>query len=176
MLTPEEYHDNLPQWYVIHTRGRHEAKVEGVLRDQGLETFLPLVKVPSRRRDRKVILNLPLFPGYIFFHACVDHKIYLEVIRVKGVVRLLGNNGNLAPVPKETIEAIKTMIESDRPYFPHRFLKRGTQVRIIDGPLAGIVGIILDLSETKRKLVVSVELFRRAVAVQLEDDVVELYR
>jgi transcription antitermination factor NusG len=175
MLMPEEYPDSLPNWYVIHTRGRHEAKVEGALRDRGLKTFLPLVKVPSRRRDRKLILDLPLFPGYLFIHGNVDHKIYLEVIKVQGVVRILGANGNLTPVPQETVDSISTMIESGRPYFPHRFMKRGTWVRIIDGPLAGIVGFIVDRCEKKSKLVVSVELFRRAVAVQLEDDAVELY-
>jgi len=169
-------YESLPCWYVIHTRSRHEAKVEGALRDRGLKTFLPLVKVPSRRRDRKLILELPLFPGYFFIHASIDQKTYLEIIRVKGVVRVLSNNGNLSPVPQETIGSIKTMIESGRPYFPHRFLKRGTWVRILDGPLAGIVGIILERSEKKRKLVVSVELFRRAVAVQVDDDAVELYR
>jgi transcription antitermination factor NusG len=48
-------------------------------------------------------------------------------------------------------------------------------VHILDGPLAGIVGIILERSEKKRKLVVGVDLFRRAVAVQIDDDAVEPY-
>jgi transcriptional antiterminator NusG len=175
MSLSEVYYDRPPHWYVIHTRGRHEAKVEGALRDRGLETFLPLAKIPSRRRDRKLILELPLFPGYLFLHASVDQKTYLDIIRVSGVVRILGNNGNLSPVPQRTIDSLKTMTESDRPYFPYRFLKRGTWVRILDGPLAGIVGIILERSEKKRTLVVSVELFRRAVAVQIGDDAIEPY-
>jgi transcriptional antiterminator NusG len=175
MPISQTYSDNLPYWYVIHTRGRHEAKVEGALRDRGLKTFLPLVKVPSRRRDRKLILELPLFPGYLFVHARVDQKTYLEIVRVKGVVRILGNNGDLSPVPERTIDSLRTMVESDRPYFPYRFLKLGTWVHILDGPLAGIVGIILERSEKKRKLVVGVDLFRRAVAVQIDDDAVEPY-
>jgi transcriptional antiterminator NusG len=175
MSIAQAYYDSPPYWYGIHTRGRHEAKVERILRDCGLKTFLPLVKVPSRRRDRKIILDLPLFPGYLFVNASIDQKTYLDIIRVKGVVRILGNNGNLSPVPERTIDSLKTMTESDRPYFPYRFLQRGTWVRILDGPLAGIVGIILDRSEKKRKLVVSVELFRRAVAAQIEEDAVEPY-
>ncbi len=160
-------------WYVIHTRGRHEAKVEGLLGHKGLKIFLPRVTRPSRRQDRRLLIDLPLFPGYVFVQADLDQITYLSIIRVAGVVRILGVNGRLTPVPQETIDAIQAMIASGRPYQPHRFLSRGAWVRIIDGPLAGIVGFILNRHEKKRKLVVSVELFRRSVSVELEDDAVE---
>ena len=165
-----------PPWYVIHTRGRHEAKVEGLLGQKGLETFLPRVTLPSRRRDRRLLIDIPLFPGYLFVQADIDQLTYLNIIRVAGVVRILGVNGQLTPVPQETIDAIHAMILSGRPYHPHRFLTRGAWVRITEGPLAGISGIIVARREKKRKLVVSVELFRRSVAVELEDDAVEPLR
>jgi len=150
--------------------------VESILRQRGHETFLPRITLPARRRDRKVILNLPLFPGYLFINADMDQVTYLDVIRIKGVVRLLGVKGDLSPVPQEIIDSINAMIGSGRPCYPYRFIKIGTRVRILEGPLAGISGIVVHCREKKRKLVVSVELFHRAVAVELEDDAVEPYR
>ncbi len=162
-----------PAWYVIHTRSRHEAKVEAGLRQRHLEVFLPRVAVPSRRRDRKVILDLPLFPGYLFLFADLQTQAYEEVIRTAGVVRILGHNRQFVPVPAATVQAIQTTLASDRPYYPWRFLRRGTWVRIIDGPLTGVTGIVQECREKKRKLVISVDLFCRALAVELDDDAVE---
>ena len=67
------------------------------------------------------------------------------------------------------------MVASDRPYYPHRSLMRGKRVRVVEGPLAGVIGIIREETETKRKVIIEVELFHRAVAVELEDEAVELW-
>jgi transcriptional antiterminator NusG len=175
-LQSEYYQGDTLPWYAIHTRSHHEGKVECILKQRGHETFLPRITLPARRRDRKVTLNLPLFPGYLFIQSDIDPVTYLEVIRIKGVVRVLGVKDDLSPVPQEIIDSINSMIGSGRPCYPYRFLKIGTRVRILEGPLAGISGIVVHCREQKRKLVVSVELFRRAVAVELEDDAVEPYR
>jgi transcriptional antiterminator NusG len=159
-------------WYVIHAQTRKESEVETTLQRQGLEIFLPQVTVPSRRRDRKVSLRVPLFPGYLFINARLDTKIFHKIIKAHHVFRLLGN-GRPAPIPEAEVEAIKTIVSGDRPYYPWTFLEKGKRVRVIDGPLTGVEGIILEMREQKRRLVVSVELFRRSVAVELADDAVE---
>lgn len=160
-------------WYVIHTHSRHEVQVEMRLQQMGLEIFLPRIITPSRRRDRKVLLQLPLFPGYLFIHADLETAIYRDILKVQGVVRVLGVKGRLQPLPEATVESIRCLVASGRPYSSWPFLKKGRSVRIIDGPLTGVVGIVINRLEKKRKLVVSVELFRRAVAVELEDESVE---
>lgn len=162
-------------WYVIHTHSRHEARVELRLHHQGLEVFLPRVTTPSRRRDRKVLLQLPLFPGYLFIHADLDTTIYRDILNIPGVVRVLGVKGRVQPVPEETVKSILSLVDSGLPYVPWPFLQKGRLVRIIDGPLTGVVGIVINRLEKKRKLVVSVDMFRRAVAVELEDESVEPY-
>jgi len=159
-------------WYVIHTRSRHEAMVASALARQDLEIFLPCIRVPSRRRDRRVILSLPLFPGYLFCHSDLNPHTHLDIIRHPGVVRLLGVKGRAAPVPPETVESIRLMVAGDRPCYPWPFLSRGRRVRILDGPLTGAEGLILERRDKKRRLVVSVELFCRSVAVELAEDVV----
>jgi len=159
-------------WYVIQALTRKEIEVQTALRRQGLELFLPMAAVPSRRRDRKIILQQPLFPGYLFINVSLDTNIIHQVIKTHHVFRILGN-GRPAPIPEAEVEAIKAIVTGDRPYYPWRFLEKGKKVRIIDGPLAGVEGIILEMREQKRRLVVGVELFKRSVAVELEDDAVE---
>ncbi len=161
-----------PAWYVIHSRSRHEGQVETRLRKMGVEIFLPRVTVPSRRRDRRLLIEVPLFPGYLFMHSSLESGIFQEVVKIPGVVRILGNNGQKIPVPSETVESIRNIVESNRPYYSWPFLKEGGQVQIVDGPLAGTVGIILQRREKKRRLVVSVELFCRSMAVELADEMV----
>ncbi|MBI4642868.1 MAG: KOW motif-containing protein [Deltaproteobacteria bacterium] len=162
-------------WYVIQTQSRHEDKVETRLARHGLETFLPRVTYPSRRRDRQVILKAPLFPGYLFLHAELDPVTFHQVIKVDGIIRLLGN-GTPAPLSAEIVASIRSIVEGERPFYPWRYLEKGKQVRVIDGPLAGAVGTVVGKNEKKRRLVVAVELFKRSVAVELDDEAVEPWR
>ncbi|MBW1991619.1 MAG: hypothetical protein JRI59_05805 [Deltaproteobacteria bacterium] len=160
-------------WYVIQTRSRHEDRVAARLRRQDLEVFLPRITVPSQRRDRRVLLEMPLFPGYLFIHDDLKPSTYQWIIQLFGVVRILGANGVCTPVPEETVDSIRTMIVSGRPYKPWPFLEKGRRVRVMDGPLAGAIGTVVAARRRKRRLVISVELFRRAVAVELDDEALE---
>jgi transcriptional antiterminator NusG len=162
-----------PSWYVIHTGGNHETKVETNLQRIGLEIFLPRMAVFSRRRDRKKVLQVPLFPGYVFAHVQLSYETYCHIIRSPGVVRILGWNGRFYPVLEETIESIRIMLASQRSYYPWESLKRGQRVRIMEGPLSGAVGIVERINEKRRRLVVMVELLSRSVAVDLENEAVE---
>jgi transcription antitermination factor NusG len=161
-----------PAWYVIHAQTRKENEVELALRRQGLEIFLPRVTVPSRRRDRKVSLQVPLFPGYLFINARLDTKLMHQIIKAHHVFRLLGN-GRPAPIPEAEVAGIKAIVSGERPYYPWTFLEKGKRVMVIEGPLAGVEGIILQKREEKRRLVLSVDLFRRSVAVELDNEMVE---
>jgi len=136
---------------------------------------LPRITVCSRRQDRRLFLQMPIFPGYLFIRTVLDPRVYYEIIRHPGVVRLLGINGCPGTVPLEQVDSIKAIVASDRPYYPWAYLGQGRQVRIMEGPLAGTMGIILRRREKKQRLVVAVELFQRSVAVELEDEAVEPY-
>lgn len=163
-----------PAWYVIHARSRHEAKVELALRRKGIEIFLPKVIVRSRRQDRKLLINVPLFPGYLFVYTNLDYYGYREIFKVPGVVRLLGN-GSPIPVPEETVDSIRAIVESGKPSYPWPYLQTGNLVRVLDSPLAGTVGLILGRNNKKRRLIVPVALFQRSVAVQLDSEAVECW-
>jgi transcriptional antiterminator NusG len=164
-----------PAWYVVHARSRHEAKVEFALRQKEFKIFLPRISVRSRRQDRRRFLKVPLFPSYLFVYTVLEPFAFYEIIKLPGVVRLLGMNGRPGQVPPEQVESIRAIVESDRPYYPWVYLSQGKLVRILEGPLAGTIGMILRWREKQRRLIVAVELFQRSVAVELEDEAIEPY-
>jgi len=169
---PDEYGEK-PLWYVIHTCSRHEPKVEMGLSRKGLEVFLPKVTVRSRRRDRVQMLEVPLFPGYLFVHTELGDFDYYHILRQDGVVRILGIKGQYTPVPEDTVDSIRTLVSSGQPVFPWSKLVPGKRVRVVDGPLAGASGVILRLKEGKSRLVVGVELLGRSVCAELAEETVE---
>ncbi len=159
-------------WYVIQTHCRAESRVQAALQRKGLEVFFPQEAVPKLRRGRKVLLHLPLFQSYLFIHTRLDLTVVHQIIKVDGVLRFLGN-GDPAPVPPEQIESIRTIVNGDRQYYPWRYLEKGKKVRVIDGPMAGVVGTLIARKDKQRRLVVAVELFQRSVAVELDCEAVE---
>jgi transcription termination/antitermination protein NusG len=159
-------------WYVIQTHCRTESRVQLALERKGLEVFLPQMIVPKIRRGRKVLLPLPLFQGYVFVHTHLDTRVFHQIIKVDGVMRFLGA-GVPATVPPEQIESIQTIVDGERYYYPWRYLEKGKKVRVLDGPLAGVVGTLIARKDKQHRLVVSVELFQRSVAVELDCEAVE---
>jgi transcription antitermination factor NusG len=172
-LTPGEDHC---RWYVIATYNRHEMKVESTLERKGIESFLPRVTVSSRRRDRKLLIDVPLFPGYLFVHTDLNDWAYYNIIRHPSVVRILGSKRRCTEVPDETVTSIQRLLSSGQPIFPWAQLTPGKQVRVVEGPLAGAIGVILRSKQGKKRLVVGVEILGRSVCAELAEETVEAYR
>jgi transcription termination/antitermination protein NusG len=162
------------QWYGIYTKSQHEWKVADYLQGLPVEPFLPSVKSWSRRRDRRKIIQRPLFPGYLFIHCAMDKYLYIDVLNIPGVVRILGHGWPmLHTVPKEQIESIQVVLKKDIPisYFP--YLTEGSRVRVIDGPLTGAEGFILRTNSKKSKLIISVDILNRSVEIEIDSWTVE---
>ena len=116
-------------WYVLHTRSRFENVVNDGLTSKHLEVFLPKVLVKSRRRDRKVMIRTPLFPGYLFVKTDLSPFEHLEILKTVGAVRLIGNKDGPLPVIDETIDSLKIMIEAgNQAITTGRALKKGDRV------------------------------------------------
>jgi transcriptional antiterminator NusG len=160
-------------WYVVHTRSRHEAKVQSGLEARGLEVLLPRVTVRSRRRDRLQFLEMPIFPGYLFVYTDLSPWAYDGIIRHHGVVRILGSKGRCSPVAPETVASIQSVMASGRSFDPWPRLVPGRRVWVVAGPLCGAIGVIWRCKPGKRRLVVGVELLGRSIAVDLEEESVE---
>jgi transcription antitermination factor NusG len=129
------------QWFALYTCANHEARVAENLGFRLVEYFLPLFRSTRRWKDRRVHLELPLFPGYVFVRIAVRNRI--QVLQVPGVVRLVGFDGVPAVLPDEQINALKRALEAGLIAEPHPYLTVGRQVRIKGGPLQGQEGIVI---------------------------------
>ncbi|MCP5048827.1 MAG: transcriptional antiterminator, partial [bacterium] len=112
-------------WYVLHTKSRHESVVNDGLLKKSIEAFLPKVTVRSKRRDRKVTIRVPLFPGYLFVKTDLHPYSHLEVVKTVGAVRLIGNKQGPVPVADETVDSLQIMVESNHPVTTGHRLKAG---------------------------------------------------
>src|SRR5467141_2360947 len=93
------------RWYAAYTCANHEKRVREQLEQRSVELFLPVYETVRRWKDRRMQLQMPLFPGYVFVRmALVDR---LRVLQVPSVVRLVGFNGQLSALPDEEIEGLK---------------------------------------------------------------------
>src|SRR5262249_1245974 len=156
-------------WYALQTRPKNERKVEQLLRQKGYECFTPTYRSRRKWSDRTIAVDSPLFPGYVFCRF--SPSVLGKAISTQGVIRIVGFGGRHAEVAKEEIEALLLLIQSDYLREPWRYLPDGTPVLVETGPLAGAQGIICG-EENKRRLIVSVTLLQRSVAIQLDETTV----
>ena len=157
------------QWFALWVRSRFEQLVQDQLSARGFQVFLPTIRTWSRRGGRRHLIPVPMFPGYVFLHHAMDKHGYVEVLKARGVVRILGERWDrLAPVDDAEIASIQQLVTSEVNLLPHPYLREGHRVRIVDGPLNGLEGVLLQVKPGKGLLVVSVELLQRSVAVEVD--------
>lgn len=159
-------------WYALHTRPRHEKLIVQRLSDRGVETFLPLVTETHRWSDRKKTVQLPLFSCYVFAKFIPNRTERLNVLRVSGVLGLVGSSGEGSAIPDEQIDAVRTLVDSELPWTSHPFLKIGQRVRIRGGAMEGLEGILVSRSGSQT-LVISIDAIQRSLAVRVEGYQVE---
>ena len=155
-------------WYAIYTRSRHEQKVNDRLLRKKIETFLPLIERWSRRRDRRKRISLPLFPGYLFVRTPMDACTHLEILKTESVVQILGDNGKPVPVPDDQVCAIQTLTKNGTTVTSWPYLREGMRVRVVNGPLMGIEGFLLKTQPRKHRLILSVDLIKQSVSVEID--------
>ena len=153
------------RWFAAYTCANHEKRVREQLEQRSVETFLPVYETVRRWKDRRMRLQLPLFPGYLFVRMAVVDR--LRVLQVPGVVRLVGFNGQLAALPDEEIETLKKGLAGGVRAEPHPFLTAGRRVRVKTGPFEGSQGILLR-RKGKLRLVLSIELIMRSVMIDVD--------
>ena len=160
-------------WYCIHTRSRHEEAVYQRLSDKKFQAFLPKLEVWSKRKDRRKKIQKALFPGYLFVQETLNPRLGLEILKTPGVVKILGNEEGPVPVPDAQIESVKKILNGNAAVSPFPYLKEGQRVRVVDGPLKGCEGFLIKIKEEKEKLVISLDLLRRSVSVEIESASIE---
>jgi len=143
------------------------------LSDKKFQVFLPKLEVWSKRKDRRKKIQKALFPGYLFVYEILSPRLGLEILKTPGVVKFLGNETGPLPVPDAQIESVKKILNGKAAVSPFPYLKEGQLVRVVDGPLRGCEGFLIKIKEEKEKLVISIDLLRRSVSVEIESASVE---
>ena len=155
----------VPRWYAIYTRSRNEKKVSMELEERGLEHFLPLVPQLRNWKDRKKIVNMPSFPGYVFVNINISEKI--RVLRANGVVRFIEFNGSPSPIPDAQIEDVRQLLKYPDRVETASYFNCGDPVEITAGPFSGIRGKIIH-SRGKQRILVGIEIIQQAISVEID--------
>ena len=153
------------QWFALRVKSNFEKSVATIVRNKGFEEFLPLYHRRRRWSDRVKSVELPLFPGYVFCR--VDPTFRLPILTIPGALHFIGIGKELAAIEESEIAAIRTAVKSGLRTEPWAYLNVGQHVRLEDGPLAGLEGILIETRKEFR-VVVSVSLLQRSVAVEIE--------
>jgi transcription antitermination factor NusG len=153
------------RWYAVYTCANHEKQVATHLQARAVEHFLPLYASARRWKDRRVQLDLPLFPGYVFVRLSLRDR--LRVLQIPSVVRLVGFGGLPAALPDDQVAVLREGLAGQLRAQPHPFLTAGRRVRVIHGPLAGAQGIVRRKKGMVR-IILSLDLIMRSVAVELD--------
>jgi transcription antitermination factor NusG len=162
-----------PNWFAVTVKHQHERSVEGALAANGVDTFLPMYRSRRRWSDRSKDLDAALFPGYIFGRFAPGDRA--RVLRTPGVSSIVGFGGWPAPVTSREIDEIRAALASKLPIGPWPYPKPGDRVRIEAGPLRGIEGTLLR-DKAGLRLVLSVELLQRSLAVEVEAEMISPVR
>jgi transcriptional antiterminator NusG len=156
-----------PNWYAVYVKSRHEFVAFNELQHKRIEAFLPMIKRISQWKDRRKLIEYPLFPGYVFVKVPSYPGAFLEVLKTRGVVAFIAlEPGKPTPAAHEEIASLKLLIESgnDIDIYPH--LKEGTRVRVKNGPLRNAEGV-LTRRENEYLFVVNIEILGRSLAVKI---------
>ena len=151
-------------------RSNHEKTTSAHLKTKGYEQFLPLYRSRRQWSDRIKVVELPLFTGYVFCRF--DARYRLPILKTPGVVSIVSFGKRLAPVEDSEIEALQAVVSSGREVRPWPYLHVGQRVRLVGGALHGVEGILIEFKKGLR-VVLSVSLLQRSVAVEIDQESVE---
>jgi transcription antitermination factor NusG len=161
--------DRWERWYALYVRARFERAAERCLKGKGYQAFSPFYQTIRKRSGRNKVLDLPLFPGYVF--CSFNARKRLPILTTPGVVNIVGAGNIPEPVDLSEIRSVQTIAESGQPVQPWPFLPEGQKIRIEAGPLSGTEGTLLRVKNQLR-LVVSITLLQRSMSVEIDQELV----
>jgi transcriptional antiterminator NusG len=163
----------LMDWFALYVRSRHEFVTNDELRKKGIETFLPSVKKWRQWKDRRKLLDFPLFPGYLFVRTYPNPEGFINVLKTKGAVTFVSAEiGRPTTVSLEEITSLMLLLESGKDFDVYPYLKEGIWVRVRRGPLKGAEGV-LKKKEDQYVFLVNINILGRSVGVKIYADDIE---
>jgi len=156
---------DVPRWHALYTRARFEKKVDFLLKQKGLESYLPLQNVVRQWSDRKKTVEMPLFSCYVFVH--IPQRQHELAVQTYGVVRMVGFNGRPSVILDEEIEAIRRVLKEVPVVEPVAYLRSGRRVEIVRGPLMGLRGRLVEMRGSHR-FIIAIEEIQQALSIEID--------
>ncbi len=153
------------KWIAVRSKPRAEKVAFDQLSKNGIEAYLPLVKERRKWSDRKKWVELPLFSSYLFVKVELKNSIY--VLQTHGVSSIVKFNGTIATVQESVVNSIRWALEGGYELEPTEYFSRGDEVEVIEGPMKGTEGIVVELKGENR-LVLKIDALQQAVAVHID--------
>lgn len=166
-----EVQNNACRWYALRTKAKHEKKVDRVLKEKGIDSYLPLNVVYRRWSDRYKKIHEPMFSCYVFVYMLLKDR--LSVLQTQGAVNFVTFNGAPAPIPDKQIISVKKILENEANIEQANYFTRGTRVRIRSGILQGIEGQLLE-NGTDKRLVIGIDGIKQAISITIKSYDIEL--
>lgn len=161
------------EWFALYVKSRHEYVTSDELQKKEIDTFLPSIKKWRQWKDRRMSVDFPLFPGYLFVRIRPDSEHFVNVLRTKGAVTLVSSEpGNPTPVSAEEINSLRVLIETGKELDIYPHLKEGARVRVRRGPLKGAEGVLQEKGD-QYMFLINVNLLGRSVGLKIYADDVE---
>jgi transcription antitermination factor NusG len=157
------------RWFAVQVRTRWESSTALLLSGKGYESFLPTYKTKKRWSGNVKEVNAPLFPGYVFCHFEAQKR--LPILVTPGVIAVVGRGRTPVPVEDSEIASLQTAIRSRLLAEPWPYLEIGERIRIEDEAFHGLEGVLVNFKGSHR-IVVSVSLLRRSVALEIDRSLV----
>jgi len=166
--------DTTKNWYALYVKSRHEFVAFSGLIRKGAEAFLPSIKRFRHWKDRRKLVEFPLFPGYLFVHIQPNPEEFLNVLKSGGVVSFVSlTPGYPTPVPFSEVTSLKLMVESGKELNIYSSLEEGSSVRVKRGPLKSAEGI-LNEKDDQSMFLVNIKLLGRSIGVKIHADDLEV--
>lgn len=154
-----------PRWHAVYTYPRHEKRVAAQLEDKSVEVYLPLYRSKRLWNQRRVEIDLPLFPGYVF--ARISQRERLRVLETPSVAYLVSSRGTPVALSDEEVEQVRQCLSRKLNVEPCEYLRPGTKVRVTGGPLQGLEGVVVR-QNGRARFILSVDLIMRSIAISVE--------
>ena len=155
----------LKNWIVVRSKPRSEKIAYAQLKEKGIEAYLPLLKERRKWSDRKKWVEFPLFSSYLF--AKIEIKNSIFVLQTNGVSSLVKFGEEIAIVQDEVVNAIKLAIDGGYQLTPAEYFAAGNAVEVIEGPMAGVKGIVVKL-KGKDRLVIKIDAIQQALSIDID--------
>ena len=152
-------------WYALYTRSRYEKKVDRLLKEKGVTSFLPLNEVYHRWSDRRQKVLMPLFSCYVFVFIALKDRF--KALQTDGAIKLVSFNGKPAVIPDDQISMIKRILDEKVSIYQADSFTPGKKVKIFRGPLKGVEGTLIR-KNNKNRLVIAIEGIKQALSIEID--------